>query len=286
MLDTLRSSIISYPHGFSTRTGGVSSGIFESLNLGMNRGDDPELVKENYRRFLESCGILCEEFVCGEQVHGNNVMVVGKEHARKPYGYDELFKADGYVTAERGVPLVIFIADCIPLLLTDEKNGVVAAVHCGWRSTVADIENNAIIAMTGLGACTQNIKACIGPAIGRCCFEVGGEVIEAVEKLLGGSEVRCGDSNRGSSGFRVPDRNPEDTNEMQGVACDLYELKGNGKYMLDLKEVLKRRLMQLGLREENIDVIQDCTMCMPDKYWSHRYTRGVRGSQAAVIMRD
>ncbi len=256
MAEIVRSSIISYPHGFSTRNGGVSTGIYESLNLGMNRGDDPNPVKENYRRFLDSCGISCEEFVCGEQVHGNNVMVVGKEHARKPYGYDELFKADGYVTAENGVPLVIFIADCIPLLLADEKNGVVAAVHCGWRSTVADIENNAIIAMTGMGAAESEIKACIGPAIGRCCFEVGPEVIEASEQLL-----------------------------REDVA-DLYDRKDNGKYMLDLKGVLKRRLMQIGLREDNIEIIGDCTMCMPDKYWSHRYTRGVRGSQAAVIMKD
>ena len=95
-INTIKSQIISYPHGFSTRTGGVSEGIFESLNLGMNRGDDSENVKENYHRFLKFCGIEAEEFVCGQQVHGNNVMIVGKEHARKPYGYDELFQADGY----------------------------------------------------------------------------------------------------------------------------------------------------------------------------------------------
>ncbi|MCR5277890.1 MAG: peptidoglycan editing factor PgeF [Lachnospiraceae bacterium] len=254
-LSTVRSSLISYPHGFSTRTGGVSTGIFESLNLGMNRGDDPELVKENYRRFLSSCGIEKEEFVCGEQVHGNNVMVVGKEHARPPYGYDELFMADGYVTAEAGVPLVIFIADCIPLLMADEKAGVVASVHCGWRSTVADIEGNAVKLMQSLGATPGNIRACIGPAIGRCCFEVGSEVIEAVNTLLGTE------------------------------ANDLYELKANGKYMLDLKGALARRLTNIGLDEGNVEIVKDCTMCMPERYWSHRYTKGVRGSQAAVIMK-
>jgi len=253
-METVRSSIISYPHGFSTRNGGVSDGIFSTLNLGMNRGDDPEKVKENYRRFLHSCGIDCEEFVCGEQVHGNNVMIALKEHARKPYGYTDLYIADGYVTNAPGVPLVIFIADCIPLLLADEKAGVVAAVHSGWRGTVQDIEKNAVEKMLTLEADIRNIKACIGPAIGRCCFEVGEEVIEAVKELL--------------------KEDPE----------NLYNKKDNGKYMLDLKGVLKQSLINTGLSEENIEIIEDCTMCMPDKYWSHRYIGGERGSQAAVIM--
>ncbi|MCR5310013.1 MAG: peptidoglycan editing factor PgeF [Lachnospiraceae bacterium] len=247
--------MISYPHGFSTRTGGVSEGIFDSLNLGMNRGDDADRVKENYRRFFASCGISESEFVCGEQVHGNNVMIVGKEHARPPYGYDTLYTADGYVTKESGVPLVIFIADCIPLLMADEEAGVVAAVHCGWRSTVKNIGKNAINAMVSLGARKESIRACTGPAICKSCFEVGGEVIEAVEELLLG----CG--------------NP------------FYEKKENGKYLLDLKGVLRQNLINTGLSEDNIEVLKDCTMCSPGRFWSHRYTQGVRGSQAAVIMK-
>ena len=135
-VDTIKSKLITYPHGFSTRNGGVSQGIFSSLNLGMNRGDDEDSVKENYRRFLKSCGIKTESFVCGKQVHGNNVMMVYKEDAKPAYGYDELFEADGYVTNISGVPLAVFTADCIPLLLADEESGVIAAVHCGWRSTV------------------------------------------------------------------------------------------------------------------------------------------------------
>lgn len=248
------SKLISFPHGFSTRCGGVSSGIFESLNLGMNRGDDAESVKENYKRFFRACGIESESFVCGRQVHGDNVMIVDGKDAAKPYGYDQLFEADGYVTNTPNVPLVVFTADCIPLLLADEKNRVVASVHSGWRGTVADIEKQAIEKMISLGAETECIKACIGPAIGSCCFEVGGEVIEAVKELL-----------------------KED-------ASDLYTLKENGKYMLDLKTAVKRCLMRSGVREEHIEIIDDCTMCMPERYWSHRFTGGERGSQAAVIM--
>ncbi len=254
MVNTVTSSLLSYPHGFSTRTGGVSEGIFSSLNLGMSRGDDAEKVKENYHRFFRSCGITQEAFVCGKQVHGHNVMIVDQSNARPAYGYETLYEADGYVTATPQVPLVIFTADCIPLLLADETNRVVAAVHSGWRSTVQDIEKAAIEKMCSLGARKENICACIGPAIGRCCFEVGSEVIEAVLQLLG--------------------------NDADG----LYESKENGKYMLDLKGVLKKSLLRSGISEEHIEVIGDCTMCMPEKYWSHRYTNGNRGSQAAVIM--
>ena len=253
-INTIKSTLISYPHGFSTRTGGVSEGIFASLNLGMSRGDDVEKVKENYRRFFASCGIKEVPFVCGKQVHGNNVMVVDESHARPAYGYGTLYEADGYVTTTPGVPLVVFTADCIPLLLADEKNKVVAAVHSGWRSTVADIENVAIEKMLLCGAELQNIHACIGPAIGKCCFEVGSEVIEAVNVLLC-TDVRY-----------------------------LYTEKKDGKYMLDLKEVLRRCLLRSGIAEENTEVIEDCTLCLPERYWSHRYTNGERGSQAAVIM--
>lgn len=264
MTDTLKSSLINWPHGFSTRRGGVSEGIFSSLNLGMSRGDDPEKVKENYRIFLTSCGIEKETFVCGKQVHGDRVMVVGKEHARAPYGYEELFEADGYVTAERGVPLVVFTADCIPLLMADEKNGVAAAVHSGWRSTVLDIEKNAVEAMCLLGAERSKIAACIGPAIGKCCFEVGGEVIDAVKDLLGRETE--GLYRRSAAHTGMPDE-PE-----------------SARYMLDLKEVLRRCLIRSGVAQERIEIIGDCTMCMPEKYWSHRYTGGKRGSQASVIM--
>lgn len=255
-VNTVKSGLITFPHGFSTRTGGVSTGIFESLNLGMNRGDDAANVKENYRRFFRSCGIAQEAaFVCGKQVHGKDVMIVDADNARPAYGYIEaLYEVDGYVTATPGVPLVVFTADCIPLLLADEKNRVVAAVHSGWRSTVHDIEQVAIEKMQQCGAELAQIRACIGPAIGRCCFEVGSEVIEAVEELLSWN----------ASGF--------------------YEKKENGKYMLDLKAVLRACLLRSGLSEDHIETVPDCTMCMPQKYWSHRYTNGERGSQAAVIM--
>ena len=253
-IDTVKSALLSFSHGFSTRNGGVSEGIFASLNLGMNRGDAEAKVKENYARFLASCGISQKKFVCGKQIHGNTVLRVGAEQAKEAYGYKELTEADGYITTEAGVPLVIFIADCIPLLLADEVNKVIAAAHCGWRGTVKNIQGIAVKEMCRAGADVSVIRAAIGPAIGRCCFEVGAEVIEGVQELLGKE------------------------------AESLYDKKENGKYMLDLKAVVKTSLEQNGLSPAHIGTVPDCTMCMPEKYWSHRHTGGIRGSQAAVIM--
>lgn len=251
------SSKIKSPHGFSTRIGGVSTGIFDSLNLGMNRGDDENLVKENWRRFMEASGISEEKFVCGKQVHGNYVQIATSKIARPAYGPGWMAEADGYVTNEPGLPLAVFTADCVPVLLEDCVAGVVAAVHCGWRSTVADIEKETIEKMVGLGASTTNINVAIGPAICDKCFQVGSEVIGAVNKLLNG--VETGD-------LYFPDKEHDD------------------KFYLNLRGVVKRRFMMLGVLEDNIEVSRECTMHQPTEYWSHRYTHGERGSQANIIM--
>ena len=249
----MTSSEIGVPHAFTTRCGGVSGGIFSSLNLGSNRGDDPEAVRENYRRVcaLLDCGI--DEAAVTKQVHGNVVRVVD-ERDRHVCMSTVPYEADGLVTAVRGLPLMCFIADCVPALLCDEGAGVIAAVHCGWRSSVGDILKNAVDAMCALGAKKENIRCALGPAIGPCCFETDDDVPEAISAWLGG--------------------------ETEG----LFTRRADGKTMVDLRAANRRRLLQLGLAEEHIDVSEECTFCSHDKYWSHRYTKGQRGSQAAAIV--
>ena len=253
-----RSSLIDCPHGFSTRRGGVSTGMFESLNLGMNRGDDRARVTENWRRFLGEAGIPVRSFVCGNQVHGSRVVIAGEDDLRPAYGVypdgRDLIECDGYVTACANVPLVIFTADCVPVLMEDKNAGVVGAVHCGWRSTVADIEKNAVDAFVSLGSRPGNIHIALGPAIDRCCFEVGAEVIDAVTELIGDD----------AGGF--------------------YDKSGD-RYMLDLRGVVARRFEMLGVKPENIERVGGCTMCDPGMYFSHRGTKGNRGSLATVIMK-
>ncbi len=259
-VNTLKSSVITCCHGFSTRTGGVSDGMFDSLNLGMNRGDEPARVTENWRRFLDSCGIGYRRFVCGKQVHENTVHIATEKDAR--YAYEkypdgrDLIECDGYVSACCDLPLAIFTADCVPVLMQDPVKGIVGAIHCGWRSTVSDIEKNAVDAFITLGGDPSDIRVAIGPAIDKCCFEVGPEVIDAVHGLLGDE------------------------------ASDYYEEEKNntGKFMLDLRGVVRYRFIQLGVSSVNIETVGGCTMCHPGDYYSHRGTKGNRGSLACVIM--
>lgn len=248
-----KSSNLVYPHGFSTRHGGVSKGIFSSLNLGMNRGDEPTDVTKNWEIFLNSTGIGYKPFVCGKQVHENHVHIAKLQDARLAYGVGELIEADGYVTNVPHLPIAIFTADCVPVLMEDCVNHIVGAIHCGWRSTVADIISNSIDAFSSLGSSPDNIHIAIGPAIDRCCFEVGSEVIEGCTTLL-------------------------------GYDChEFYSLKENGKYMLSLRDVVKKRYIQLGVNADNIDFVGACTMCHPNDYYSHRASNNIRGSLASAI---
>jgi len=249
----MRSTVIGAKHAFTTRFGGVSTGELASLNLGSNRGDDPEAVRENYRRVCALFGVGENDACVTHQVHKNDVRIVTKADKHTCLG-PVPYEADGIVTAERGLPLFCFSADCVPVLLWDKKNRAVGAVHCGWRSAAADILGNAVTAMRSLGAETAELCAAIGPAIGSCCFETDDDVPEAIEAWLGGD------------------------------TAGLFTRRADGKTMVDLKGANARRLLQLGVPAEGIDISGECTFCSHDKYWSRRYAKGRSGTQASVIM--
>lgn len=181
----MTSSKINARHMFTTRIGGVSSGVYSSWNLGINRGDDPGALRENYALAGEIMGCGTDDFVVTTQVHGTEVRVAS-ESDRQIIGAERGFEADGLVTNIKGLPLMIYIADCVPVLLCDEAAQVIAAVHCGWKSSVADILGVAVGKMQTLGAHAEDIKAAIGASIGRCCFECDDDVPEAVSRYLGG----------------------------------------------------------------------------------------------------
>lgn len=258
----LTAPVISARHAFTTRLGGVSTGALSSLNLSRSRETSPDAVRENYRRLGEATGIDTAHMAFTQQVHGAAVRVVTDADARTPVAYEANvckpvpYEADGLVTNVPGLALICFTADCVPVLLCDALHGVAAAVHCGWRSSVQDILGVALEKMRALGADPETTAAAIGQAISRCCFEVGEEVTETAAHWLGGD----------LNGLYTP---------REGVP---------GKYLLDLKGANARRLTQLGLRAERIAVSDDCTFCLPQKYWSHRYTHGNRGAQGALIV--
>ena len=241
-------------HGFSTRLGGVSDGIYTSLNLGMNRGDDPDKVKENYRRFCAAIGADLKGVVCASQVHGDTVRPVTTADLGIGLDEGEPWQADGLVTDIPGVVLTVFTADCLPILLYDPVRRVVGAVHAGWRGTALGIVTRAVERMVDCYGCDRlDILAAIGPGISKCCFETHEDVPNAMTEAMG------------------------------AAALSAIEVLPTGKFHVDLKALNAKRLESAGLDPAHIAVSPDCTCCMPEKYWSHRATHGERGSQAAMI---
>ena len=166
----MTSTLIPARHLFTTRHGGVSTGYLSSLNLISGHGDEPENIKENFRRVAALLGAGVDECAVTKQVHKNVVRLVdGKDRhvclSTVPY------EADGLATATKGLPLFCFTADCVPVLLCEKSGKAAAAVHCGWRSSVGDILGEALKQLRSLGAAPEELCAAIGPAIGRCCFE-------------------------------------------------------------------------------------------------------------------
>ena len=155
------------------------------------------------------------------------------------------------MTNEPGVALVCFAADCTPVLLYDPERHAIAAVHAGWRGTAKGIAARAVEALTREFGCDpKNIRAAIGPSIGQCCFETDEDVPQAMLAAF-------------------------------GEEANAYIEKRGEKYFVDNKALNKLWLTRAGLTQ--IDVSPDCTKCRPDRFWSHRVTRGERGSLAGII---
>lgn len=243
---------IAAPHGFTTRLGGVSQGYLSSLNIGMHRGDEPENVAENYRRLGKTIGFSTEQLVLANQIHTDIVRVVTKKDCLGSLSHRDYPECDALITNTPGIALVVFTADCTPILLHDPVTGAVGAVHAGWRGTALGIAAKAADAMVSAFGCKrENICAAIGPNIGSCCFETDGDVPEAMVAALG-DDARPFISARGE------------------------------KFLVDLKQINALWLRRSGIA--NIDISEHCTACRPDLFWSHRVTKGERGSQGAIIL--
>lgn len=242
------------PHGFTTRSGGVSQGIYESLNLALGRGDRRENVLENYRRVCDALAVDITKTVLTVQVHEDNVHRVTASDWGKGLARTQDYRADGLITDAVGTTLVAFGADCLTALFYDPQHHAIGAAHAGWRGTAAGILQKTVAAMTrAFGTDPSELSVALGPCISACCFETGEEVPFAMTAALGAEALPY-----------------------------LQEGKG-GKFLVDLKGLNTLWLKRAGVRESRIDISSDCTLCKPDKYWSHRYTKGERGSQAAVI---
>lgn len=246
--DALEGSV----HCFSTRLGGVSEGHLSSLNLGVHRGDDSEHVLKNYDILGSAVGFRKEQTVFTKQRHTDIVRVVDQTNCGEGLFRDTEDICDGQITDQPGVALVTFSADCTPILLFDPVRKAIGAVHAGWRGTALGIAKQAVDAMVREFGCDPgNIQAAIGPCIGKCCFETDWDVPQAMLDSLG----------------------PK--------ALTAITQKGE-KYFVDNKFCNALWLQRAGIGM--LDISPDCTMCRPDRYWSHRVTHGDRGSLASIIM--
>lgn len=208
MLEIITSPAITARHGFFTRLGGASSGIFAGLNCGTGSSDQAEVVAINRARAAEAMGLPASAMVTLHQVHSADVITLNGPLAERP-------KADAMVTAVPGVLLAVLTADCQPVLFSDPKAGVIGAAHAGWRGAAAGVLEATLDAMERLGAQRADICAVIGPTISQTAYEVGPEFLEHFI-----------DDDRAASRFFVQGRGDRLLFDLPGYG--LYRLRGAG----------------------------------------------------------
>lgn len=244
-------------HAFSTRLGGVSEGVFSSMNLGFRRGDREENVWENYRRICAAAGFDPQKLTASSQDHHTVIRRVTMEQAGIGFTRPrDLESVDGLCTDTPGLTLVTYYADCVPLFFADKRTHAVGAAHSGWRGTVARIGAEMVRRMgKEFSSDPADLIVGIGPSIGPECYEVDQPVADQF--------------------LAMQDLDPE----------RFVRPIGEGKYLLDLWECNRRVLASAGIPEENISCAQLCTKCHPDLLYSHRVMGAQRGNLAAMICR-
>jgi len=173
MLEIITSDALAPRHGFFTRKGGASSGIFAGLNCGTGSSDQAEIVAINRARVADAMGLGVEALVSVHQVHSPDVVTVTTPLTERP-------RADAMVTATPGLALAVLTADCQPVLFSDAKAGVIGAAHAGWKGARDGVMEATLDAMEALGARRGDITAVIGPCISQTAYEVGQEFLESV----------------------------------------------------------------------------------------------------------
>lgn len=244
-----------FTHAVSTRHGGVSAGAFNSLNLGLHVEDDAESVLQNRRLFAEALGVQPENITTCQQIHGDKIVRV--KVAQKGAGFSDYAEAiadtDALITNEANVPLMLFFADCTPILLADPVKKAVGLAHGGWKGTVKSIAAKTVAAMVcEFGSNPNDILAAIGPSIGKCCYTVGEEVAEQFRQAFPWMAERIL------------------THTEQGIKLDL--------------QLCNTLLLQsVGVQAKYIENAHTCTACNNSQFFSYRADNGKTGRIAALI---
>ena len=243
-------------HGFSTRHGGVSVGMYSSMNLGFGRGDSRQAVQENFSRMAKALGVTTESIVFSRQTHTTNVRTVGQQDRGKGLEKETDYRdVDGLITNVPEACLATFYADCVPLYFVDPVKKAIGLSHSGWRGTVGKIGKITIERMTEeYGTNPEDVIGAIGPSICQECYEVSEDVIKQFQNVFAATQW---------------DR--------------LFYQKANGKYQLNLWCANQLILEEAGMRRENIAVTNLCTCCNDSILFSHRASGGKRGNLGAFL---
>lgn len=230
-------------HFTSTIAGGVSKDDYATFNLGMYSEDDIDCVAENRERLARILNIQEEDIIVPHQTHDDKVLIIDDTFLRKTdlEKVQMLNGVDALMTNQKNICIVITTADCVPVLIYDSEKRILAAVHAGWKGTVAKIVGKTVAKMIEAFGCNpDNLYVGIGPSISQKYFEVGNEVVDVFEK----------------AGFPI--------NEIS------YRNKETGKTHIDLQQANKLILIETGIPEENIEEADLCTFAHPDKFFSAR----------------
>lgn len=242
-------------HAFTTKIGGVSEGVFATMNFGFNRGDSKVNVLKNYELLAEHLGLSVNDFILTDQIHEDTILRVSKNDRGNGIFFAQKFSGvDGFVTNEKDVVLTAFFADCVPLYFYDPVHQAIGISHAGWRGTVSKIGIRTVEKMkTEFGTEAKDLLVGIGPSIGACCYEVSEDVKKQFD-LSFNDDI---------------------------IASVVYPR--NDKYLIDLWRANEMSLITCGVRKEHIEISKMCTQCNSSTFYSHRVMGNARGSQIGII---
>lgn len=242
-------------HGVSSRLGGISSAPFSSLNLALHTGDNEADVLRNRETYCQTLGIPIDKLVTAEQVHGERIAIVKQQDmGRGARNYAQALKqTDALITQTPGIPLMLFFADCVPVLIFDPITQSIGIVHAGWKGTVALIAQKTILAMKRtFGTKPADCLVGIAPSIGPCCYEIDSTVLEQVKQ-----------------NFSV---------------WPLLISPSNDRWKFNLWEANRRQLVDIGVQSTNIVCSDICTAGNKALFFSYRAENGKTGRIGAFIM--
>jgi polyphenol oxidase len=234
-------------HGFLGRRGGRSAGVYRGLNLSFRVGDDPQVVKDNMCALKNSVGIHNGRIVTMNQVHRDNIVEIKDRNVK------EIGEADGMLCRQSGVYPGVLTADCVPILFLAPGQKLVAAVHAGWRGTLAGIAAKMVqVLLEEHSILPSEIEVALGPSIDGCCYEIGKDVAEPLIKQWAGTANSC---------------------------ITMHE----NRMCLDLRNLNKAILHRGGIPQSQIFRIGPCTSCAADEFFSYRREKKQTGRQISFI---